>query len=94
MTRSDYLRNYRQTYKNHVKRVNLTLSLPEYRRVTKLSSRDGIPTTTLLKKAALAALEGRAELPAEIMQQLDDLDRVIRGIANNVNQMARYSHRV
>jgi hypothetical protein len=27
-------------------------------------------------------------------QQLADLDRVIRTIANNVNQMARYSHTV
>lgn len=94
MTRSDYQRDYRQSYKDHAKRVNLTLSLPEYRRVVKLASRSGMPAATYLKRTAFAALESRPELPADIAAQLVDLDRVLRTVANNVNQMARYSHRV
>lgn len=94
MTRSDYQRAYRQSHKAHAKRVSLTLSMSEYRRVQKLASGDGVALATFLKHRAFAALEKRPELPAEIVAQLADLDRVIRNIANNVNQMARYSHRV
>ncbi|MBO6792087.1 MAG: hypothetical protein JJ894_16290 [Dinoroseobacter sp.] len=53
-----------------------------------------MPAATYLKRTAFSALESRPELPAEIAAQLADLDRVLRTIANNVNQMARYSHRV
>jgi hypothetical protein len=94
MTRRDYQRTYRQSYKFHTKRVNLTLPMSEYRRVKKLASRGGLPVATYIKRVAFAALDRRPELPAEIVAQLADLDRVIRNVANNVNQMARYSHRV
>ena len=53
-----------------------------------------MPAATYLKRTAFAALESRPELPNELAAQLADLDRVLRTIANNVNQMARYSHRV
>lgn len=53
-----------------------------------------MPAATYLKRTAFAALESRPELPAEIAAQLVDLDRVLRTVANNVNQMARYSHLV
>ena len=94
MTRTDYQRDYRQSYKDHAKRVNLTFSLPEYRSLVGRATDAGTPTATYLKRLALAAHEDRPELPAEIADQLADLDRVIRTIANNVNQMARYSHQV
>jgi hypothetical protein len=94
MTRSDYQRAYRQSYKDHAKRVNLTFSLPEYRGIVRSAKQAGTPAATYLKRLALAAHEERPQLPAEMSQQLADLDRVIRTIANNVNQMARYSHTV
>ena len=94
MTRTDYQRDYRQNYKDHAKRVNLTFSLPEYRCIVRSAEQAGTPAATYLKRLALAAHEGRPELPAEITLQLADLDRVIRTIANNVNQMVRYSHRI
>ena len=53
-----------------------------------------MPAATYLKRTAFAALESRPELPAEIAAQLADMDHVLRTVANNVNQMARYSHRI
>ncbi len=38
--------------------------------------------------------EGRSSAPDEIAEQLADLERVIRTVANNVNQMARHSNRI
>ena len=53
-----------------------------------------MPAATYLKRTAFASLESRPELPAEIAAQLADLDRVLRTVANNVNQMARHSNRI
>ena len=47
-----------------------------------------------IKRLALEAHDGRQSAPDELTVQLADLERVIRTIANNVNQMARHSHRI
>ena len=50
---------------------------------------------TYVKRLALQnAPSTRHALPQALSEQLADLDRVIRSIANNVNQMARFSHRI
>lgn len=94
MTRSDYQRDYRQQYKDHAKRVNLTFSLPEHRSVSRGAKNAGLPVAAYVKRMALAAHDGRVETPEDIADQLADLERVIRTIANNVNQMARHSNRI
>ncbi len=95
MDRSEYLREYRQNYKAHAKRVNLTFGLSEYRVIAHAAKAEGIPLAAFLKRLALQSLEGvGAEAPAELAEQLADLERVIRTIANNVNQMARHSNRI
>lgn len=94
MTREDYQRDYRQQYKDQAKRVNLTFSLSEYRGVSRGAKRAGLPVAAYVKRLALAAHDGRAETPEDIAEQLADLERVIRTIANNVNQMARHSNRI
>lgn len=94
MTRERYQRDYRQKYKDQAKRVNLTFSLPEYRSVARGAKQSGLPVAAYVKRLALAAHEGRRETPEEIAEQLAELERVIRTIANNVNQMARHSNRI
>lgn len=94
MTREQYQRDYRQQYKDHAKRVNLTFSLAEYRSIARSASTAGSPVVAYVKRLALEAHEGRNVLPEELAEQLADLERVIRTIANNVNQMARHSNRI
>ena len=94
MTRADYQRDYRQQYKGQVKRVNLTFSLAEYRSIARSAKDAGSPVAAYVKRLALQAHEGRSAAPEEIAEQLADLERVIRTIANNVNQMARHSNRI
>ena len=74
--------------------MNLTLSLPEYRQIARAAKNAGSPVAAYVKRLALEAHDGRQSTPDELAEQLADLERVIRTIANNVNQMARYSHRV
>ena len=94
MTREQYQRDYRQQYRDHAKRVNLTFSLAEYRSIARSAKDAGSPVAAYVKRLALQAHEGRSVAPEEIAEQLADLERVIRTIANNVNQMARYSNRI
>ncbi len=94
MTRSDYQRDYRQQYKDQAKRVNLTFSLSEHRSLARGAKQSGLPVAAYVKRLALAAHDGRAETPEDIAEQLAELERVIRTIANNVNQMARHSNRI
>lgn len=94
MSREQYQRDYRQQYRDHAKRVNLTFSLAEYRGVARSAKEAGSPVATYLKRLALEAHEGRSTMPEELAEQLADLERVIRTIANNVNQMARHSNRI
>lgn len=94
MTRDQYQRDYRQQYKDHAKRVNLTFSLSEYRGIARNAKDAGVPVAAYVKRLALDAESGRAPVPEDLTQQLADLERVIRTIANNVNQMARHSNRI
>jgi len=94
MTREHYQRDYRQQYKDQAKRVNLTFSLPEYRSIARGAKTSGLPVAAYVKRLALSAHDRRAETPEELAEQLADLERVIRTIANNVNKMARHSNRI
>lgn len=94
MAREQYQRDYRQQYKDQVKRVNLTFSLAEHRGLARSAKDAGSPVAAYVKRLALEAHEGRSSAPEEIAEQLADLERVIRTIANNVNQMARHSNRI
>lgn len=94
MTREKYQRDYRQSYKDQAKRVNLTFAMPEYRDISRTASRLGIPLASYVKRLALDAHRGRQEAPEEIAEQLAELERLVRTIANNVNQMARHSNRI
>ena len=94
MDRNAYQKNYRQEYKDHAKRVNLTFTLPEFRSISKSAKTSGLPVTAFVKRLAMQSFHENREAPEEIADQLADLERVIRTIANNVNQMARHSNRI
>lgn len=94
MTRSDYQRDYRQQYKQQAKRVNLTYSLSEHRQIARAAKAAGLPVASYVKQLSLGEAAAMRDLPEDLREQLADLDRVIRTIANNVNQMARHSHRI
>jgi hypothetical protein len=89
---AEYLRQYKKEHPPVGKRVNITLSESEYARLVEVASESGERPTTFLRNVALAALEGRRVLAKEEEAKVDEFVRVVRGIANNLNQMARYSN--
>ncbi|MGB1265719.1 MAG: plasmid mobilization protein [Nereida ignava] len=96
MDRSEYQKDYRQKYKAQAKRVNLTLTLSEYSSVARGAKASGQPVSAYLKRVALDGHTQNvtAAVPEDVLEELADLSRVIRTVANNVNQMARHSNRI
>ena len=85
-----YQRQYREQYKSHVKRVNLTLTQDEYQAFS-LGAK-GIKPTTHIKQLALAGLKNQTLIPPNLEKELQTLRFALRNIANNVNHMAHHSH--
>ena len=94
--RSDYQRDYQKQYQARTKRVNLVFSASEHRGMKNAAGASGEALATYVKRRALESHQNQidAAVPEELLEQLADLDRVIRTIANNVNQMARHSNQV
>ena len=92
--RRAYQQQYREQYKSQAKRVNLTLSNEEHRAFSRAAKREGVKPSSYIKALALAGLNKQATIPANLQEELTTLRFAIRNIANNVNQLAHYSHTV
>lgn len=75
-----------------VRRVSATLAPDEYQRLMDSARAQGERATTHLKRCALAYLDNRYLVPPDIETRLDALLAVMRGIGNNLNQLARHSN--
>ena len=75
-----------------VRRVSATLSPEEHRQLQASAKAHDERVTTHLKRCALAHLEARYLVPPDIETRLDDLVAIMRGIRNNLNQLARHSN--
>ena len=68
--------------------------LCEFAAFERAAKSSGVPVSAYIKACAMQAHEGRTEPPDIVLEELAELHRLVRTIANNVNQMARHSNRV
>lgn len=91
--RTEYMKAYRaDARKAGVRRVSATLSEAEYGQLAGSAKRHGERITTHLKSQALANLDRRYLVPPDISDRLDTVVAIMRGIGNNLNQLARHSN--
>jgi Bacterial mobilisation protein (MobC) len=91
--RADYLKRFQNEQRAHgVRRVSVTLSAEEYAALAKSADRFNESPTTHLKRSALSNLAGEVRLPPELASRMDALLSVVRGVGNNLNQLARHSN--
>jgi hypothetical protein len=91
--RRSYNADIRAKQKNEgIRRVNVTLSPEEHARFELASQAQGERVTTHLKQCALAYLDQRYLVPPRLEEQLDEFIAIMRGIGNNLNQLARHSN--
>lgn len=75
-----------------VRRVGVTLTAAEFEQMTASANVHGERITTHLKTCAFAHLNAHYLVPLDVAERLDALLAVMRGIGNNLNQLARHSN--
>lgn len=92
--KSEYLKKYREENKGKNKRVNVTLSLAEFNKLEKMAKVEKIKPTTLLKNLAFSNIDKKLSFPLDVSVDFADLVHILRGVANNINQMAKHSNTI
>ncbi len=75
-----------------MRRVTVNLNSDEYARMEASALKQGERFATHLKRRAFADLNATYIVPPDLAERLDDLLSVVRGIGNNLNQLARHSN--
>lgn len=93
-TREEYQKRYQEHYRQSRKRVAIILSPAEAKKYEALAKKQGVRVGTVLRQLAEAGYNNTALLPPEVPKRIKEITHILRGIANNINQIARYSNRV
>lgn len=94
MDRSEYLKQYRKENKGRTKRVSLTFSNSEYSAFEKAAQTSGEKPAPFIKAMAEQSLHKTIKLPDTIDDDLAAISKLVRSVANNMNQIAHHSNRV
>lgn len=90
--RKAYLRQYRAENKGSFRRVAATLTSVEFDRLVHEAEAHNAKPTTHLKALAFAYLDQCWLVPPDLEARLDELLRILRGVGNNLNQLAHHSN--
>ncbi|SET71209.1 plasmid mobilization protein [Thalassotalea agarivorans] len=90
--RSDYFRDYRKEYDKQNKYVNVRLEMKDFKRLEARAKKLKKPTSTYLRELAFAQLDGSTIIPPEFEEGMKEHNRLIRNIANNLNQIAHQTN--
>lgn len=74
------------------RRVSVTLSGDEYKRMEIEAKKHKVTVTAHLKALALAHLDNEYLIPENMEKRMDELIAILRGVGNNLNQLARHSN--
>lgn len=88
----NYHKKYREDYKSKVKYITVAIPLEMYEKLEKLSVTEKEKVSPLIRKMALAYIDGQTFVPKTIAEQLREFTLLVRNIANNINQMAHHSN--
>jgi hypothetical protein len=75
-----------------VRRIGVTLSADEFDTLSRAALAHGEPPTAHLKRRAFAHFAQAYIVPPDQQERLDALLTILRGIGNNLNQLARHSN--
>ena len=91
--RPAYMSAFRERQREEgLRRVTVNLSREEYARMAVSAVKQGERFATHLKRRAFADLDTSYIVPPDLAERLDDVLSVVRGIGNNLNQLARHSN--
>lgn len=91
--RRDYYRTHRRAMRAEgFRRVSVTLGVDEYARLKQDAAGHQSQPTAHLKSLAFAQLDTKYLVPPHLGERLDALIAILRGVGNNLNQLARHAN--
>lgn len=96
--RKAYMREYMKTYraKNKgnatSKRFSISVSSSDHKKLKSAAKKNKKSLSKYTKELALISLYERENYPLDVSASLADLTHILRGIGNNINQIARHSN--
>ncbi len=88
MDRAAYQKQIKRERKSTHKRVEIQLTLKEYHAFKRIAVRENTSVNSVIKNMAIAYRDTQHIVPSELKQSLDNVGKLIRNIADNINQMA------
>ena len=88
------MKDYQKEYSEKHKRVSLSISMNEYKKLETLAKKEKTKPTSFATALLLSYINNEPLIPHKLEQDLQALSKYIRNIANNVNEMAHYSHQL
>ncbi len=80
------MKEYRKAYAN--KRVTVMFTPSEYKEFVRVADKEGMGVSTVVRNMALAYQQSNTLHSSDIEEELKELNRLVRNVANNVNQVA------
>lgn len=88
----DNRKEYFAEYQKNNKHVRLTFSNTDYEVLDRISLKQGLTLASFIRYAALAQARNIFLFPKEVEDQIKLAVRNMRGIGNNINQIAKYAN--
>ena len=88
MSRKEYQKKVKQQRKSTHRRVELQLTIAEYKAFEKLAKKENTSVNTLVKNMATAYRDTNYFVPSELKESLNQFSWLVRNIADNINQIA------
>lgn len=94
MDRQRYMKDYRQSYKTRAKIIKVALNKDLHAVLSARAEAEGLTPTSLVRELVASGLAGDPRVPAAVADELKTLQRLVRSIANNLNQLAHHANTV
>jgi Holliday junction resolvasome RuvABC DNA-binding subunit len=88
--REQYMQVYRVKYRATHHEIKLTFSNQDYAIIRKIAEKQGMRTTTFIHKAVMEQSKHLYLFPKYIEDEIKLAVMNMRGIGNNINQIAKY----
>ena len=94
MDRQRYMKSYRSAYKARAKTIKVAFNNEFFAELAARAKSEGKTPTSLVRDLVTSGLSGDPHVPASVADELRTLGRLVRSIANNLNQLAHHANTV
>lgn len=92
MDRQAYMQSYWPDYRKRKKIIRFWVSSETEAELKRLALAEDKRPAVIARELMETSLKGEARLPRQLADELAELNRLLKNVANNINQQTRYAH--